>query len=96
LFLLLRVFAVARFCCHPERSEGPRYHPPHPYRAHLSTQTFLPALQDQSADLIPDPSALIPVFPCQAPKRPKNEKSPTKTRRFKFSKGGVKGLSHLL
>jgi hypothetical protein len=93
--LLWVVLGFGVFWCIPERSDGPRYHPPHPYRAHLSTQTFLPALQDQSADLIPDPSALIPVFSCQAPEQPQIRESPTKTRRFKFSKGGAKGLSHL-
>jgi hypothetical protein len=44
------------------------------------------------------PYSLLPTpcFSCQAPKFPQNAKSPTTTRRFKFSKGGVKGLPRSL
>jgi hypothetical protein len=40
-FLPLPVLAVVCSCCHPERSEGPRYQPHYPYRPHLSTRAPL-------------------------------------------------------
>jgi hypothetical protein len=44
--------APVSFCCHPERSEGPRYPPHHRYRGHLSTQApAFPPSSEKSRNL---------------------------------------------
>jgi hypothetical protein len=75
LFLPLLVFAVACFCSHRERSEGPRYPRHYPYRGHLLPE--LPGLFGPPGKPSRQRVPSLTKPPAKTPTQPKRKSKPT-------------------